>query len=132
MLRAQQRGMTLIELMVATAIVAILAAIAFPSYQAQVRKSRRAAAQAFLMDVATRQHQRMLDVRSYAATLAELNMSAPSELNGFYNITIPAPSPGAPNFTIRATPIGTQLKDTACNPLTLTNTGAKSPAAGCW
>jgi type IV pilus assembly protein PilE len=128
----QQRGVTLIELMVVTAIVALLAAIAYPSYQAQVRKSRRAAAQAFLMDVAGRQHQRMLDVRSYAATLADLNITAlPPELSAFYNVTIPAPAAGPPNFTLRATPIGAQLKDVGCNPLTLTNSGVKSPA-GCW
>jgi prepilin-type N-terminal cleavage/methylation domain-containing protein len=47
MLRAGQRGVTLLELMIVAAVVAILAAIAYPSYQDQVRRSRRAKAQAF-------------------------------------------------------------------------------------
>ncbi|HEX2494010.1 MAG TPA: type IV pilin protein [Steroidobacter sp.] len=128
MLRAQQNGLTLIELMIVVAIVSILASIAYPSYQSQVRKSRRAAAEAFMMDVAGRQEQRMLDVRSYSTTVPTL----PAELNGFYTVAITLSAAGAPpGFTITATPTGMQLKDTGCNPLTLTNTRVKTPAA-CW
>jgi type IV pilus assembly protein PilE len=127
--RAVVRGFTLIELMVVTAIVAILAAIAYPTYQAQVRKSRRAAAQAFLMDVAGRQHQRMLDVRSYAPDLAALGMTPPPEVSSFYVISVPAAGPLG--FTVSAAPTGAQAKDAACNPLTITQAGAKAPAA-CW
>ena len=42
MMLKRQRGFTLIEVMITVAIVAILAAIAFPSYQDSMRKSRRA------------------------------------------------------------------------------------------
>ena len=49
------RGFTLIEVMIAVAIVGILAAIALPSFQAHLRKGRRADTQAFMMDLATRQ-----------------------------------------------------------------------------
>ena len=54
--------------MIVVAIVAILAAIAFPSYQEHLRKSRRAAAQSFMVDVAARQQQYLIDARSEAAT----------------------------------------------------------------
>ena len=126
----RQRGITLIELMVAMAILAILASIALPSYQSQIRQSRRAAAQAFLMEVATRQQQRFLDVRSYAATYAALNMTAPQDVAAHYAITI-APAAGPPaGFTATATPTGAQSAD-QCGALSLTHTGAKAPA-NCW
>lgn len=125
-----QSGITLIELLVAVAIVAILAGIAYPSYQAQVRQARRSAAQAFLMDVATRQQQRLVDVRSYAATLDDLGMPLPGELNGFYIVEIETPAPPTRRFTLRATPAGAQVSD-ACGALTLDEAGAKAPD-NCW
>jgi type IV pilus assembly protein PilE len=63
------RGFTLIELMVTVAIVAILAAVAYPSYQNQVKRGRRAAAQAHLMDIAQRQQEYLLDGRGAASLL---------------------------------------------------------------
>jgi len=48
-------GFTLIEMLVTVAVISILAAIAYPSYQDQVRRSRRAEAQSLLMDIGTRQ-----------------------------------------------------------------------------
>ncbi|MCP4091353.1 MAG: prepilin-type N-terminal cleavage/methylation domain-containing protein, partial [Gammaproteobacteria bacterium] len=48
----KSRGFTLIELMIVVAIVGILAAIAYPSYQEQVRKSRRADANGALLGLA--------------------------------------------------------------------------------
>src|SRR5688500_9219375 len=67
-------GFTLIELIVAVAIIGILAAIAYPAYQQQIRKSRRAEAQSFLMAVAARQQQFLLDTRAYAATVAGIGV----------------------------------------------------------
>ena len=49
----QQRGFTLIELMIVVVIVAILALIAYPSYTEQVREGRRPEYQGKLMDLAT-------------------------------------------------------------------------------
>src|SRR5688572_6222761 len=78
-------GLTLIELLVTIVIVAILASIALPTYQAQVRKSKRTAAAAFLMDVATREHQRLLDVRAYA-DFATLGMTTPADIANQYSV----------------------------------------------
>ena len=120
-------GFTLIELMIVVAIVAILAAIAFPSYQDHLRKGRRGATQAFMMDLANREQQYLLDARVYATggtTLTMLNVTVPSEVSSFYTVTV---DPGAtpPSYTITATPIGAQASDGV---LTLDQAGNKTRA----
>ena len=52
---ARERGVTLIELMITVVIVAILAAIAYPSYTQYVLRSHRTAAKTALHDMASRQ-----------------------------------------------------------------------------
>lgn len=124
-------GFTLIEMLITVAVLSILAAIAYPSFQDQVRKSRRAEAQSLLMDIGTRQQQRLLDARSYAASTAELNVNIPSSVRPHYTITIEAPAVTPPTFIARATPKPGQDKD-KCGTMTLNNAGAKTPANGCW
>lgn len=126
-----QRGFTLIEVMMAVAIVAILAAIAYPSYTSHVTKSRRAEAQQALMEVASRQQQFLLDTRNYASlstlTSSTVGMVISSSVSKYYTITVDS---SASAFTATAAPLGSQAADT-CGSLILTNTGAKSPIT-CW
>jgi type IV pilus assembly protein PilE len=124
-------GFTLIELMITVAVLSILAAIAYPSYQDQVRKSRRAKAQSLLMDIGTRQQQRLLDARNYSASTAGLNVNIPSSVSSHYTITMTAPASTPPTFTATATPKPGQDKD-KCGTLSLNNAGTKTPASGCW
>lgn len=129
---AKSRGFSLIEIMIAVAIVGILVAIAVPSYQGQLRKGRRADAQAFITQVAQRQQQYLLDARTYAlggAALSELNLVPPTSVSDHYNVTVtPAAPTVPPSFTVTATPTSTaQIPD---GTLTLTNTGAKARVVG--
>lgn len=127
------RGFTLIELMITVAVIAILAAIAIPSYQAQIRKSRRAEAQAHLMALSGRQQQFLVDTRAYADTLAGIGIAAPPNVANGYVLTMNVPAGATPpSFTITATPQGDQVSE-PCGTLSITNTGARTAAtSGCW
>lgn len=128
--RPGTHGFTLIELMVAVAVVAILATIALPSYTEYVKRGTRADAQSFLMEVALRQQQRLVDRRAYAATITDLGMSVPTSISGKYTVSMSAPAAVPPNFTITAAPQGAQSTE-ACGTLTVNSNGTRSPAK-CW
>ena len=125
----QVRGFTLIELMIAIAIIGILAAIAYPSYQNSVIKGNRANAKAFLMDVAQREQQYLLDNRSYAtgaSALDDLKLTPiPGEVSRFYTVAVAAVAGPPAGFTVTATPkAGT--KQAPDGWIRLDHTGAKT------
>ena len=123
------RGFTLIELMVAVAIIAILAAIAYPSYLDYLRKGRRASAQTFISEIANREQQYLLDARNYAVSgddtaIATLSLTVPADVTPYYTIRIDPAAPATPpSFSIVATPIGSQVP---VGTLTLDNLGNKT------
>jgi len=123
-LNKAQRGFTLIELMITVAVVAILARVAYPSFVEQMRKGRRTAAQAQMMDIANREQQFLMANRAYASktALESSGYSLPSDVrsNYSYDITVGTGSP--PSFTITFTGTGTQASDGA---MTLANDGTK-------
>ena len=120
----RQRAFTLIELMIVVAIIAILAAVAYPSYQEYVIRTNRADAQQFLVDIANRQDQYLLDVRSYG-TLAQLGLAIPNRVNQFYTITVtPADGP-PPTYTLSTAPKAGTMQ-AGDGTLTLDSTGART------
>jgi type IV pilus assembly protein PilE len=128
------RGFTLIELMIAVAIVGILVAIAYPSYTNSLIKGNRANAKAFLMSVATKQQQFLLDNRAYAtkAELTAAGLAVPTEVTNFYtwDVTLVAGPP--PGFEATVTPIAGKRQATD-GWFEIDGTGAKtSEKHGTW
>ncbi len=147
MCAGQARGFTLIEVMVALAIVAIVAAIAIPSYSAYLVRGKRSAAKVVLLQAAQAMERAYTTGGVYPATFpspvsASCAAWAPSDASSVsycVTMTTAAPAP-ADGFLLTATPCGTagtcpasseaNFVDAQCGALTLDNAGTKylSPA----
>lgn len=125
--RQRSAGFTLIELLIAMAIIGILTAIAFPSYKTHMMKSKRGAAQAQMMDIASREEQFLLGGRTYATKeqLTDSGYTLPADVSQNYSYDIAVGTSAAPSFEITFTAIDNQLSD---GDLTLNSAGVKGPA----
>ena len=134
MARRKQLGVTLIELMIAVGIVAILTAIAYPSYQRYVARTHRNSASACLSQYAQFMERYYTANLTYVdAAPGDLPCTRESNLDQRYTIGIRAGSATARAYILDATPRDTQAAlDTDCGTLTVDQTGARtvSGAAG--
>ena len=133
-------GFTLIELMITVAILAIIAAVAIPSYSSYVDRGKRAEARTALLDIAARQERFYSNNRQYADQLSKLRMSGTSE-NGYYTLSVAlrassgTTASNTQTFQATATPAGSWTDD-KCGNLSIDETGAKTQSLGdralCW
>jgi type IV pilus assembly protein PilE len=128
MMKTRTRGFTLIELMIVIAVLALLVGIGYPSYQDQVRKSRRAEGMGELLELAERMERFYTDRETYAgATLgtAATNIYPTTTDGGYYTLSIV--SQDAVAYTVSAAPTtkAKQNKD-KCGTFTITSLGVKT------
>ena len=127
------RGFTLIELLIALACVALLASLAWPSYQNMILRIQRAQARAALLQAA-----HWLERAASANGSYPLATDVPAsvlQIDGQrYKLSVTST---AQSYTLSATPLGTQAAD-ACGTLTVNHLGVRSvqgasqTAAQCW
>jgi type IV pilus assembly protein PilE len=158
MQRGRMAGFTLIELVVAMVILAIIAAVAIPNYTSYVNRGKRAAAKAVLTDTANQLERNYTTFGCYNKTnsvtcqtqgsgndFTLTNAVAPAEGRASYAVTVAFAGNGQ-QYTLSATPCGAggtcpagseAFVDSECGALQLTQTGARTvtgslPAATCW
>ncbi len=144
---SKQSGVTLIELLIAIVLVAIISASAYPSYTQYIVRAKRTAGKSVLLQVADRQQQYFMDNKRYATSLTTLGYQenpfmvgadgdyvAMGDIDRVYMITMVTPT--TTTFTISALPqMIMASKDTSCATLFLLNTGQKGSSGGgdrCW
>lgn len=129
------RGFTLIEIMIVVAIVGILSAIAYPSYQEYVLRSNRTEGQALLSEAAARQERYYTQNNTYASTTTELGFTSANSQNSLYALTVNLTS--STEYSLSVQPINSQARDTGCGNLTLNQAGARGNSGSkavndCW
>lgn len=144
-------GFTMIEMMIVVAIISIIAAIAYPSYQDSMRKSRRADAKSVLLHAAQWMERYYTENNRYDRDrgIPPVPVALPTALSQspiggakIYDIALVdcggAATVAANSFTLSAKPIAgsDQAKD-LCGGLTLTSTGTRGVCGSetvdrCW
>jgi type IV pilus assembly protein PilE len=153
---AEQRrqGWTLVELIVTLAILAILLGIAYPVYNNQVLKARRADGHALLYHASQRQQQFFTSNNQFTATAGVGGLEMCDDTDGETNNDCPPTSqkhkddefyytlsinrPSTTTYTLTATAQSPQTDDSACGNLTLSHLNVKGctavscDASKCW
>lgn len=126
-------GFTLIEAMMVVAVIAILATIAYPSYQGQIYKAKRSDAQAALLRIQLEQEKWRANRISYAQSLSDLGLSVDSP-DGHYQLAIIPDSATPTGFIATARAQGAQAGDAGCGVITLAVDagGERFTPEACW
>ncbi|MGL1834643.1 type IV pilin protein [Rhodocyclaceae bacterium SMB388] len=134
-------GFTLIEVMIVVAVIGILAAVAYPSYQDYIRKAKRADGQDALLRVQLAQEKHRANNVEYGDTSEIQHGLPPASGGGFTSIdghytVLATPDATNPGTTYRATAtgLGTQTKDTGCTVIEIKvdPSGVKRTPPACW
>jgi len=153
-MKPRSSGFTLVELMIVVLVASILIGVSVPTYQTQVRHSRRTDAKTALLDLAVREEKYLTTNNAYTSTASPLGYAAlPVAIgSGYYTINVcpgtatgstattvacPSGTPAATgtSFIVSAVPVAgtSQASDSPCQYFAVDNTGtqfASSTTAG--
>lgn len=128
--KRQEKGFTLVEVVIVVAIIGILTSIVYPMYTQYMLETRRSDGWIALSVAEARQLQWYSINFNYTSDLNNLGGSESPE--GFYDMSVVTDNTNG-TFTLTATakPTGLQANDTGCTVLTLNHSGIKTPGE-CW
>ncbi len=129
------RGFTLTEVMIVVAILGIIAAVAMPSYNESVERSRRSDARASLSEAVAMQERVYAETGSYTDDVSRLVVNAPDlSREGYYEISVDVSACTNNCYALTATATGSQVNDASCQTFTVNHLGQKSslPDSDCW
>ena len=138
--RRRQYGFTLVELLVAVAIVGILASVAYPNYVKNVQKGRRGDVQEVMMEAQQYLQRYYVANNSYTGadlSAVGLDKSPKNSDSPFYNVAVNVDPSTPQSYTLEADLVDQNSSD-ICGNLFLTDTGAQSQSADgatvdqCW
>ncbi len=134
-MKVHVKGFTLIDLLAAMVVFSVLAAIVYPSYLNQLRKTRRAEAATELVSLAHAQERFFARFRTYTSVVGApdpcagqacgLGKSSNLSANEYYLLTS---NGNATSYTLTATANGLQFDDTDCRTFTINNVDIKGAA----
>jgi type IV pilus assembly protein PilE len=128
-LPSSEGGFTLIELIIVGAIIAIIAAIALPSYQSQIQSTRRGAAAGCLLEIAQQMERQYTTSLSYNSTTTLPNPGCVADQSRNYTFAFASGSPETATYVIQAIPIP-GMADENCGSLTLNQRTVKGTSSG--
>lgn len=143
--RHRARGFTLIELVVAMLVMAILVSIAIPGYRTYSLKAHRTDAKSSLLYLASLEERYYSTANAYSSAPSDLGFASgaawPQTVgSGYYTVSVSnvnaATASSVGTYTITASAVGQQAADTTCQSLTViqdgTQTASPGPASNCW
>lgn len=135
---ARACGFTLIEILIALAVIALLSAVALPAYQSSVRKAHRADAKTALTTGAQAMERYFTEKSKYDTATVGVAATDTVKLkseNGYYQLSLSGLATGT--YILNAAPQGAQATD-ACGTFTLNQAGLRGVSGGslsaaeCW
>jgi type IV pilus assembly protein PilE len=136
MKRSTRNGFTLLEVLITIVVVAVLGAVALPSFMEQIRKARRSDAIESLTAVQQAQEKWRATNLTYESSLATLGFTGSPVYSKDQYYTIALSGTSGTGYTVTATPVTgkSQASDSGCTSITLviaTGSITQNPVK-CW